>query len=211
MLLLGRMKRDGSGSAEDATRAAELFESSNKQGNVEAGHLLARLLSDGDGIPEDDVRAFGLFLEAAKAGNSVAQNRVGYALSEGEGVAADETEACRWFSSAAEQDLSFALNSFGTCLQYGRASDVPQDFIAARAYYEKAVSLGDTDAYFGLGELYAHGWGVVEDRAKALEFYERVLVEGYDDAQKADAQEAIDALKAGKRLTSPGGFDSGWK
>src|SRR5262249_19147488 len=45
-------------------------------------------------------------------------------------------------------------------------------------WYEKAADKGDAYGMTGLGTLYAEGWGVTKDYAKAREWYEKAADKG---------------------------------
>lgn len=48
----------------------------------------------------------------------------------------------------------------------------------AKYCYEKALKLGSTKAYEGLGDIYYHGYGVNKDYSKALYYYEKAYKSG---------------------------------
>jgi TPR repeat protein len=50
---------------------------------------------------------------------------------------------------------------------------VPQDYVRAREWYEKAAAKNDAVAMSFLGLLYANGQGVPQNYAEALEWYEK--------------------------------------
>jgi TPR repeat protein len=57
---------------------------------------------------------------------------------------------------------------------------VPQNFVKAREYYEKAARQGHKDAQYNLGEmLYDNGKGVPQDFVKAREYYEKAARQGH--------------------------------
>ncbi|MCI0701156.1 MAG: serine/threonine-protein kinase [Planctomycetia bacterium] len=60
---------------------------------------------------------------------------------------------------------------------------VPQDFVKAREWYEKAAAQGNVNAQNNLGVLYARGEGVEQDYAKAREWYEKAAEQGHAPAQ----------------------------
>lgn len=48
----------------------------------------------------------------------------------------------------------------------------------AKCCYEKALKLGSTKAYEGLGDIYYYGYGVEKDYSKALYYYEKAYKSG---------------------------------
>ena len=60
---------------------------------------------------------------------------------------------------------------------------VPQDYVQARQWYEKAAAQGEGGAQVNLGTLYDNGLGVPQDYAKAREWYEKAAAQGNATAQ----------------------------
>jgi TPR repeat protein len=56
------------------------------------------------------------------------------------------------------------------------------DYEAALAEWAPLAEQGHAGSQFGLGSLYANGWGVPLDDAKALEWYERAANQGHAEA-----------------------------
>jgi TPR repeat protein len=64
-----------------------------------------------------------------------------------------------------------SLTFIGSCYQCGYG--VTLDYANAKFYYEKAVELGNSHGYNGLGYLYHYGCGVTLDYTKAKFYYEK--------------------------------------
>jgi TIR domain/Sel1 repeat len=58
-------------------------------------------------------------------------------------------------------------------LIYEKGHGVPQDYVKARGWYEKAADKGNATAISNLGAFFANGHGVPQDYVKARELYER--------------------------------------
>jgi len=56
------------------------------------------------------------------------------------------------------------------------------DYETALAEWAPLAEQGDAGSQFGLGSLYANGWGVPLDDARALEWYERAANQGHAEA-----------------------------
>jgi hypothetical protein len=56
------------------------------------------------------------------------------------------------------------------------------DYETALAEWAPLAEQGDASSQFGLGSLYANGWGVPLDDARALEWYERAANQGHAEA-----------------------------
>lgn len=66
---------------------------------------------------------------------------------------------------------------------YEMGHGVPQDYVMAREWYEKAAAQGDAGAQFNLGGLYAKGLGVPQDYTKASQWWEQAAAQNEPWAQ----------------------------
>jgi hypothetical protein len=66
---------------------------------------------------------------------------------------------------------------------YANGRGVPQDYVTARGWYEKAAAQGNAWAQAQLGQLYANGQGVPQDYATARGWYEKAAARGNAWAQ----------------------------
>ena len=57
------------------------------------------------------------------------------------------------------------------------------DYEAAYETWSPAAVAGDADSQFGMGQLYANGYGVPLDDAQALDWYSKAAEQGHGDAQ----------------------------
>ena len=60
---------------------------------------------------------------------------------------------------------------------------MPQDYVAARKWYEFAAAQGHAWAQSQLGQLYADGRGVPQDFKKARQWWEQAATQGVSQAQ----------------------------
>ena len=67
---------------------------------------------------------------------------------------------------------------------YYSGENVPQDFMMARGWYEKAAVQGHAAAQTGLGTLYFSGRGVSQDYAEAAKWFHLAAVQGHAVAQR---------------------------
>src|SRR5438132_975852 len=81
----------------------------------------------------------------------------------------------------AAQGNAWAQHNLGVLYDNGRG--VPQDYVKARGWYEKAAAQGNAWAQAQLGQLYANGWGVPQNYATARAWYEKAAVQGNAWAQ----------------------------
>ena len=57
------------------------------------------------------------------------------------------------------------------------------DYETAKASWAPAAAAGDADSQFGMGQLYANGYGVPMDDAQALSWYTQAAEQGHGEAQ----------------------------
>lgn len=111
----------------------------------------------------------------AEAGHPLAQNMLGAGLSEkdsSQGLAYDPEAALLWYQRAADQ--GFARAHFNMALFW--QNDHPGfgiDHAKARSLAEQAIALDYPQAYNLIGDQYANGHGVPEDKAEALRWYRK--------------------------------------
>jgi len=60
---------------------------------------------------------------------------------------------------------------------------VEQDYAEAMRWYRRAAEQGDVDAEYGLGLLYANGWGVPSNIGEAAQWMQRSASAGNPDAR----------------------------
>jgi len=193
---------NGQGVPQDYVQARQWYEKAAAQGNASAQNNLGVLYAEGQGVPQDYVQARQWYEKAAAQGNASAQNNLGTLYFKGQGVLQDYVMARGWFEKAAAQgneiakgnlallnnngqglqkDSAAALANLG--LQYYSGKGVPQDYVMARGWFEKAAAQGNASAQFMLGIMHDNGQGVSKDYAMAREWYELAAVQGYADAQ----------------------------
>jgi hypothetical protein len=66
---------------------------------------------------------------------------------------------------------------------YANGLGIPQDYAAARGWYEKAAAQAHAGAQAQLGQLYANGLGVQQDYKKAQQWWEQAGLQGNAQAQ----------------------------
>jgi TPR repeat protein len=81
----------------------------------------------------------------------------------------------------AAQGDAWAQHNLGVLYDNGRG--VPQDYVKARGWYEKAAAQGNPWAQHSLGVLYDNGRGVPQDYVKARDWYEKAAAQGNPWAQ----------------------------
>ena len=193
----------GTGAERDFGNAAEAFRFAAERGHAGAALDLGHCLMNGLGIiggakPSMAVEAYA---QAAEAGISEACYHLGCAWLNGNGTkgGASAGKAARWFQKAAEAGHPAASAELAALLHVGAPPFQPprgvaKDVKAAKAWYEKAVELGVTDAAAALGRMHRDGVGgdeTTRDLDEAARWF-RVSAAGGDDAS---AQALIDLEK----------------
>jgi len=68
-------------------------------------------------------------------------------------------------------------------VMYKQGNGVPQDYVQAARWFQRAAKHGQDDAQFCLGELYQNGQGVKKDPAQAAKWFLKSASQGYGEAQ----------------------------
>lgn len=129
------------------------------QDQVEKGHHLLQT-----GAYSEAAR---WYLKAARQGDAEGQYQMGMLYLRGWGVVDDRDEAEAYFLLAAHQNHPQAVNMLGE-LRLDAA-----DYANAKAFFERAVNLGNITALANLGYLYEQGKGVEKDLALAEKNYKK--------------------------------------
>ncbi|MBV1906140.1 MAG: sel1 repeat family protein [Pseudomonadales bacterium] len=122
-------------------------------GNKATLAAIAHLSTQGLGIKRDLELAFKLSLKAARAGHQVSQYYVGRAYLEGFGTEADLSKARYWLKTSVGDDYHPALVQLAATYRTGPEPEP----IVAESLYQKALSLGSTDALVGLAYMHLNG------------------------------------------------------
>lgn len=154
------------------------------QGHAKAQEALAYELMRGVSTPRDLVEAESWLRKAAHSGAPSAQYQLSRLLP---GQGGDVVEAREWLHKSAAQNFPAAQSQLAAVLLRGGDADLPQ----AIALLQQAADKQERVAQFLLGQCYAQGRGVSQDRDQALRLYERASAAGY-----APATVALDDLRA---------------
>jgi len=92
-------------------------------------------------------------------------------------------EALALLRAGAEHGDVTSIKNLGAA--YERGFGVPQDYVKAREWYEKAAAKDDASAMYDLGIIYANGQGAAQDYAKAREWLEKAAAKGDTKAKTA--------------------------
>jgi TPR repeat protein/Zn-dependent protease with chaperone function len=148
-------------------------------------------------------------LKAANSGSPDAELYLGIIYSYGwAGQKIDAKASGDWFAKAAAQGSANAAYYLGIFEKRKKASEVR--FQEAKKGYELLAEADQAGAYFMLGQIYKHGYGVEQDKAKALEYFQRAADRGVGPAftelgeaylsQTSKSQKGIGYLERGAAL-----------
>ena len=73
-------------------------------------------------------------------------------------------------------------------MMYANGRGVPQDYVTARGWYEKAAAQGDAMAQYNLGAMYFYGQGVSQNDVKTYMLWSLAAIRFVGDLQKQAAK-----------------------
>ncbi|MCL2011501.1 MAG: sel1 repeat family protein [Cystobacterineae bacterium] len=130
----------------------EKLETAAEQGDAAAQASLGLRYAYGFGVVRDEAEAAKWLRKAAEQGRKDAQFELGLAYAEGRGVTKNTAEATKWLAKAVSGQYNITRRlKFGELLEAARC----------------ALWQGDEEAGRVLSEIYANGWGVERNEAKA--------------------------------------------
>ena len=112
--------------------------------------------------------ALPFYMDAAKVNDNYSQYMLGEMYLKGEGVDKNLEMAKKYLLIATDNGIVFSLNDLGN-IYYSEG-----DYQKAYEFYKKAIAIGDSSGYSGLGALYYYGKGVNQDYKKANVAFERI-------------------------------------
>ena len=93
----------------------------------------------------------------------------------------------------AAQGIAWAQHNLGVLYDNGRG--VPQDYVKARGWYEKAAAQGNAWAQHNLGVLYDNGRGVAQDSVKAFMWLDLAAAQLTSNGKKLAVDNRDDAAR----------------
>ena len=142
--LLGTMVLRGRGVAQNAKRAAQLFQNAAALGYIAAQFELAECYDKGNGVAQDFRAAATWYEKAAAQGHVRAQAAIAYMYESGQGIAPDAKRAASWYAQAAAQGNVIAQYNLGAMVESGRG--VRQDHVEAHKWFNIAEVNGNQQA-----------------------------------------------------------------
>lgn len=111
-----------------------------------------------------------LISASKKPDNPAGQFALGWCYAKGFGVPQDSTKAVKCYRTAVDQGYVHAQNALQNELEAQKASFQKQ---------QKLADLGNVEAQFSVGWYYSIGFGVKQDDAKAVEWYQKAATKGH--------------------------------
>lgn len=183
MAQVARIYLEGEGGVmPDYAAAMEWAQKAADAGAGRGNLLLGQIWMQGLGVAVDPDKALGYFKLAAAGGDMKAGRYAGL-IAQQQG---DVQTAADWFRQAAEQGDITSQYYLGQAYETG--TGVPQDDVAAMAWYQKSASRGDiiaSDGMVGMAGLYERGLGVPQDMTKAVAVYQQAAGLGNGAAKAA--------------------------
>jgi TPR repeat protein len=144
-------------------------------GNRTAMFDLGRLELAGTGMPKDVKSGLGSITKSAEGGEVQAQQTLAEIYAEGKVVPKDPMQSLNWVIKVAKGPDApvFYLDRAGDIFFDGW-DNIPQNYPAARAWYDRAAAKGDRHALERLARIYKDGLGVEKDAKKAAEYEARL-------------------------------------
>jgi len=174
---------EGKGGLSPDPAAARVWAGKASDAGVARGDLiLGQNWMKGLGVTADPDKALEFFSRAEAKGDMKAGRYIGL-IARDKG---DLATAAQWFMSAATKGDITSQFLLGQAYETG--AGVPQDEVAAMAWYQKSAARGDliaSDGMVGMAGLYETGRGVAADPVKAKALYQQAADLGNTAAAEA--------------------------
>jgi TPR repeat protein len=153
---------------------------SRDESNAEVQYQIGLSLMYGTGHT-DPQKALAWFRKAAEQKHILAMYHLGHGLWKSPGVQHDLPLAREWLTRAANLNCTFAQNSLAQLLARSEKNEERQQ---ALRWFEKAADAGLPEAKANLGTMYAVGFVVQKDEARALGLTKQAAEGGLNSAMQ---------------------------
>ncbi|RIA80726.1 hypothetical protein C1645_838169 [Glomus cerebriforme] len=184
---------NGEGTEKNLEKAFYWYRKAAEIGDKNAMYNLAICHYDGEGTEKKLEKAFYWFQKSAEIGDKTAMNNLATRYYNGEGTEKNLEKAFYWYQKAAEnakQEFSDAQDSLGYFYKNGIGTE--RDLEKAIYWYQKAAKNEKEIAKFNLdtGKYYQYGTGVVIDKFKPFELYEKNNKVDFNIFERLKAEES---------------------
>lgn len=180
---LGLLYENGEGVKQNYRKAAKLYADAADNGSAMGRAYLAELYYNGKGLETDEKEGIRLYKQAAAMGSDYAIGKLeklgikNDLLGDAAYVAylkKDFDEAIKLWRDRAQRADVAAMVNLGNI--YKDVKEV-QDYEKAMGWYKPAVTLGNSEAMIGMGDLYNYGLGVPRNYDEAYKLYGQAVYE----------------------------------
>lgn len=176
---MGELYYNGYGVKEDESEAVKWYRKSANNGFADAMLSLGDCYFYGEGVKKNIQEAISWYKKGADKGDSGCQYALANCYWNGNGVKENKGLAFSLFEKSAEQGYALANNKLG--LIYDEGEYKKADVNKAIEYYQRAADAELAVAMYNLGaNLYIE----MNDVDKAIEWLEKALEAGYENAQE---------------------------
>lgn len=171
---MGLLYEDGKYIPPDYQQAMHWFMLGARNGHEGSMNLLGRMYERGKGVPVDLAESLKWYAKGAELGHSHASHNLGLAYRYGRGVEKDEDKAIFHFRQGAERNNGRSQAVLASYYLNYKSLNYPKALRWAR----RAAQQDSEDGILVLANIYNYGWGVPEDKVKAVSLYQRLEQKG---------------------------------
>lgn len=171
---------DGRGLPQNMALSFTWYVLAADHGSTYAKYMISEFYGQGWIVDQDPGLSGEWYLAAQKQENAqLAMRELGYRYADREGGLFKEDRAFFWFERAAKKGDVVSQLWLG---DYYSDSQHTDGLLALR-WYGKAASAKETQAYYGIAQIYEQGLGIPVDYAQAAHWYEKAAHQGLGVAQ----------------------------
>ena len=166
----------------DTNIAVAYFTQAADAGYTVAEFILGKLYDEGQIVPQNTSLAFEYYKKAAEKNYSPAQYVLGQMYYFGQECEKDDKEALYWITKAADELDDSDVYVVLAMIYKDSEDESIKDEKKAFQYAQKAVEMGDENAYNLLGIMYEGGCGVEQSYENAIKYYKLAVENGVEGA-----------------------------
>lgn len=179
---LGVRYYSGARIEKDTDAAFAYFTQAADSGYSVAEFILGKLNDEGQVVPHNGKHAFEYYKKAAEKNYPLAQCALGQMYYFGQDCEKNDQQALYWITKAADElDNSYVYVVLAMLYKDSEDESV-KDEDKAFQYAQKAVEMGDENAYNLLGTMYEQGCGVEASYENAVKYYKLAAENGVETA-----------------------------